>query len=106
MPIHFALKTADPHFDPRQPVTVNGYLYVPAEPVALPALPSTHPIDRPRGKTFIEVQRRRAVRNIKSNAGGANALAPSPQHIAGCGAGEGATAGQPQSRHPLGSEEE
>lgn len=26
----FVLKTADPTFDPREPVTVNGYRYVPA----------------------------------------------------------------------------
>lgn len=28
MPEPFALTTADPKFDPRQPVTVNGYAYV------------------------------------------------------------------------------
>lgn len=34
MPTPFALRTSDPTFDPRQPVTVNGYAYVRApEPV-------------------------------------------------------------------------
>lgn len=28
----FPLTTPDPHFDPAKPVTVNGYLYLPAGP--------------------------------------------------------------------------
>ncbi|MDE2436468.1 MAG: hypothetical protein KGM49_09425 [Sphingomonadales bacterium] len=30
MPDLFALMTADPRFNPREPVTVNGFRYVPA----------------------------------------------------------------------------
>ena len=34
MPDPFALKTGDPAFDPHEPVTVNGFLYVPADRTA------------------------------------------------------------------------
>lgn len=44
----FALTTADPAFDPRQPVTVNGYLYVPAEVSSKTVAPSSYAIRRRR----------------------------------------------------------
>lgn len=39
----FALKTADARFNPNEPVTVNGFLYVPADqcqPRVIPAKPN------------------------------------------------------------------
>jgi hypothetical protein len=31
MPEPFALTTPDPNFDPREPITVNGYCFIPTE---------------------------------------------------------------------------
>ena len=44
----FALATSDPAFDPRQPVTVNGYLYVPAEVSSKTVAPNSYAIRRRR----------------------------------------------------------
>lgn len=56
MPEPFSLTTGDPAFDPRRPIKVNGYLFVPADGRA----------DRPRSappgrRSVVEVQRKRKV---------------------------------------------
>lgn len=50
MPDPIALTTPDPRFDPTQPVTVNGYRYVPERgPVAQPDYDALG-IDDPEGR--------------------------------------------------------
>lgn len=46
MPDPFRISVADPRFDPHQPVTVNGYLYLPAEAQRAEIEPLPMPIDR------------------------------------------------------------
>lgn len=52
---HLALSTPDPKFDPGEPITVNGYLYLPADG-HVRAMPGR------RGPTqVVEVKRRREL---------------------------------------------
>lgn len=53
----FKIRTGDPAFDPRLPVSINGYLFMPADGQ------QQSPITRPPGKkTLVEVGRRNTVR--------------------------------------------
>lgn len=56
----FSLTTADPRFDPSEPVTINGYLYAPVNGVR-PAHKRPALSPGRREKTLVEVQRRRVV---------------------------------------------
>lgn len=59
----FRLTTADARFDPRQPVTVNGYLYLPAD-----GAHASQPATPKHGKSVVLIERRRRV--ITANQGG------------------------------------
>jgi hypothetical protein len=60
----FSLTTADPEFDPRVPLTVNGFLFVPADGV--PAGGHVHHVltDGRRAKAIVEVKRRKLVERV------------------------------------------
>lgn len=55
----FALSTGDPRFDPREPVTINGYLYIPADAVRAARKPVVHPTAK--RKVVVDVKRKREV---------------------------------------------
>lgn len=53
----FAISTADPRFDPRKPVTINGYPFLPAEPemAVHQPVPGRHRVE------LVPIKRRRMV---------------------------------------------
>ena len=53
----FAMQTGDPQFDPRKPIEINGYLFLPADGSVDKV--SVKPGRSPR--TVVEVKRRRVT---------------------------------------------
>lgn len=54
-----SLSTGDPRFDPREPVTINGYLYLPADAVHTTRKPAAGPTAK--RKVVVDVKRKREI---------------------------------------------
>ena len=76
----FRLTTSDARFDPRQPVTVNGYLYLPAD-----GAHASQPATPKHGKSVVLIERRRRV--ITANQGGPHEVANTPNNAGKAGQG-------------------
>ena len=57
----FTFETMDPRWSPDQPVTVNGFLYLPAEPAHAESAPPLVLPPLGRRNRVVEVTRRRLV---------------------------------------------
>lgn len=55
--MNFTITTADPRFNPAEPVVINGYLYLPARGETI-SQPLTK---KPRDKVVVQVGRRRRI---------------------------------------------